>query len=95
MRTVVAAVIEHQGKLLACPASRAAAVFYVNLLGFQIFLDAPGAEFATETGLLVATPGSFDVCGLHVIDPHDAGAQGFTMRNALKISRDQTAAARP
>src|SRR5277367_5748565 len=29
----------------------------VDLLGFQIFFNAPGAEFAAEAGLFVAAPG--------------------------------------
>src|SRR5271169_5799174 len=46
----------------------------VDLLGFEIFLDAPWAEFATEAGLLEASPGRFNVGGLHVVDPDDPGA---------------------
>src|SRR5262249_41286905 len=32
---------------------------------------------AAETGLFVASPGRFDVSGLHVIDPDDARAERF------------------
>src|ERR1700682_4029559 len=46
-----------------------------DLFGFQIFLEAPRTQLTAEAGLLVAAPGRFDARWLHVIDPHDAGAQ--------------------
>src|SRR5690242_7340810 len=46
-----------------------------NLFRFEIFLEAPWAEFAPKARLLVATPGRFDVSRLHVIDPHDSGTK--------------------
>jgi len=45
------------------------------LFGFQIFFQAPGAKLAPKTGLFIAAPWRFDIGGLHVIYPHDAGAQ--------------------
>src|SRR6266852_146060 len=56
----------------------------VYLLGFQVLFDAPGAEFAAETGLLVASPRRFDIGGLHVVDPDDACAQCFHGAHGLK-----------
>ena len=47
----------------------------MDLLGLEIFFDAPRAEFAAEAGLLVAAPRCFDVRGLHVVDPYNARAQ--------------------
>src|SRR2546428_5091214 len=46
-----------------------------HLFGFEIFFEAPRAEFAAEPGLFVPAPGRLHVGRLHVIDPHDAGAQ--------------------
>src|SRR5215469_7460684 len=48
-----------------------------HLLGFEIFLEAPGAKLAAEAGLLITAPGRFDVGRLHVIDPDDARAHGL------------------
>src|SRR5258707_57274 len=48
-----------------------------HLLGFEIFLEAPGTQLAAKAGLLVASPGRFDVGRLHVIDPDDASAKRF------------------
>src|ERR1700730_6103189 len=48
----------------------------MNLLGLEIFLDPRGAELTTEAGLLVAAPGGFDESRLHVVHPHDPGAEG-------------------
>src|SRR5438093_4079826 len=59
------------------PADRGLVEIDEHLLGFEIFFEAPGTQLATEAGLLVASPGSFDVRWLHVIDPDDAGAQGL------------------
>ena len=47
------------------------------LLGFQIFFDAPGTEFASEARLFVAAPRRFHISGLHVINPDDTGAQSL------------------
>src|SRR5207302_221431 len=49
----------------------------VDLFGFEIFFNAPGAEFAAKAGLFVSPPGGFDVRGLHVIDPDNAGTEGL------------------
>src|SRR3974390_1557888 len=46
----------------------------VNELGFKVFFESPGTEFAAKAGLLEAAPRRFNVGGLHVVDPHDAGA---------------------
>src|ERR1700675_4533307 len=48
-----------------------------HLLGFEIFFQTPGSQLAAESRLFVATPGSFHVSGLHVIDPNNSGADGF------------------
>src|ERR1043166_5580011 len=48
-----------------------------NLFGLEVFLEAPGAELAAEAGLLIPAPGRFDIGGLHVVDPDDAGTQRF------------------
>src|SRR6266851_961042 len=61
---------------------------YEDLLGFQIFFQAPGTEFAAEAGLFVAAPGRFDVRGLHVIDPHDSSTQRFNdAKRSVNIAR--------
>src|SRR5579871_3034530 len=62
---------------MSVPADRRFVQIDVDLLGLQIFFDAPGAEFAAEAGLLVASPRRLDVGWLHVIHPDDAGAQCF------------------
>src|SRR5258706_5600030 len=49
----------------------------VDLLHVEIFLDAPLAELAADAALLVAAPRRLDVGRLHVIHPHDAGAQAL------------------
>src|SRR5262249_40392713 len=46
----------------------------VDLFGLEIFLDAPGAEFSSEARLLVSAPRRFYERRLHMIHPHDAGA---------------------
>src|SRR6202030_4222742 len=48
-----------------------------NLFRFQIFFQAPGPQLAAEAGLLVSAPWCLNVSGLHVIDPHDPGAQSL------------------
>src|SRR6185503_20847161 len=47
----------------------------VDLFDVEIFLDAPLAELAAASALLVAAPRRFDVGRLHMIHPDDAGAQ--------------------
>src|ERR1700730_7562713 len=47
------------------------------MLHVEILLDPAFAELAPDAALLVAAPGRLDVCGLHVIHPHDAGAQAL------------------
>src|SRR5215472_15972490 len=57
------------------PANRLFVQIDVDLLRFQVLLDAPGAELPSEAGLFLAAPRCFDVCRLHVINPDDAGPQ--------------------
>src|SRR6185437_926393 len=57
------------------PADRVLVQVDVDLFGFQIFFDSPGAQLASEAGLLVSAPRRLHVRGLHVIDPDNAGAQ--------------------
>src|SRR5918911_2317920 len=57
------------------PADRRFTQVDVHLLDVQIFLDAPLAELAADAALLVAAPRRLDVGRLHVVHPHDAGAQ--------------------
>src|SRR6266478_5574719 len=59
------------------PADRGLVEIDEHLFGFEVFLEAPGTEFASKARLLVAAPGGFDVGWLHVIDPDDAGTQGL------------------
>src|SRR5690606_36297694 len=61
---------------LYVPAPRLAACICGDLLGLQIVLEAPAAEFAADAGLLVAAPWRFGVGRLGALDPHDAGPQG-------------------
>src|SRR5215472_4391048 len=56
----------------------------VNLLRFQIFLDAPGPELTAKARLLVASPGSLYVSGLHVIHPDNAGAERLDDAESLE-----------
>src|SRR5580698_5148188 len=62
---------------MSVPSDRSFVEIHEDLLGFEIFLEAPWAKFAAEAGLFVAAPRRFDVRGLHVIDPHDASPQRF------------------
>src|SRR3954470_16032137 len=57
------------------PTNRLLRQIDVHLFDVEVLLDAPFAEFASEAALLVAAPRRFDVGGLHVVDPDDAGAQ--------------------
>src|ERR687883_527493 len=57
------------------PADRRFTQVDVHLLDVQIFLDAPLAELAADAALLVAAPRRLDVGRLHVVHPHDPGAQ--------------------
>src|ERR1700674_899882 len=66
------------------PADRGFAQSDVDLFGFEVFFDAPGAEFAAEAGLFVASPGGFDVSWLHVVHPDDSGAQSFYGAHGLE-----------
>src|SRR5258708_19559724 len=59
------------------PADRGLVEIDEHLFGFEVFLEAPGTEFASKARLLVTAPGGFDVGWLHVIDPDDAGTQGL------------------
>src|ERR1035438_7556166 len=59
------------------PADRLLVQIDVDLLGFEVFFDTPGAEFAAETGLFIAAPRGLHVRWLHVIYPDNSGAQGF------------------
>src|SRR5258708_5698613 len=49
----------------------------VDLLHVEIFVDAPLSELTPDAALLVAAPRRLDVGRLHVVDPHDAGAELF------------------
>ena len=49
----------------------------VHLFGFEIFFDSPRPKLASKARLLVAAPRSFNVSGLHVIDPNDSRPQRF------------------
>src|SRR5947208_7167856 len=60
---------------ISVPADRGFVEIDVDLLGLEIFFEAPRAEFTAKAGLFVAAPGRFDVSRLHMIDPDDAGAQ--------------------
>src|SRR5258708_34509303 len=66
------------------PADRSFIQVDVDLLGFEILLDAPGPEFAAKARLLVAAPGGFHVSRLHVIDPDDPGTQRFHRAHGLE-----------
>src|SRR6266436_6588192 len=63
------------GNQFSVPANRSFVQIDVDLLGLEIFLDAPGSKFSTKARLLVAAPWCFDIGRLHVIDPDDPGAQ--------------------
>src|ERR1700730_8936943 len=71
-------------RLISVPADRALIQIDVSLLGFQIFFDPPWAQLTSEAGLLVATPRRFHIRRLHVVDPHDAGAQRFHRAECLE-----------
>src|SRR5271170_3857896 len=57
------------------PADRCFVEIDENLFRFEILLETPGAKLSAEAGLLVATPRSFDVRRLHMIDPNNSGAE--------------------
>src|ERR1700733_738375 len=59
------------------PTDRLLVEINVDLLGFQIFFDTPGTEFAAKARLLVTAPRSFYISWLHMIHPDDACAQSF------------------
>src|SRR5882724_6926072 len=60
----------------------------VNLLGLEIFFDAPWPKLATEAGLFIPAPRSFHISRLHVIDPHHPDAQRLDHAERLEnISR--------
>src|SRR5579863_10196960 len=69
---------------LSVPADRRLIQIDMNLLGLEILLDAPRAQFTSETGLLESAPGRFHVCWLHMIDPDDTGAQRLHRPHRLK-----------
>src|ERR1700683_630290 len=64
-------------EIASVPADRLFIQIDVDLFGFEIFFDAPGASFAAKAGLLVAAPRGFYVGWWHVIHPDNACAQGF------------------
>src|SRR5438093_12628075 len=47
----------------------------IDLFRFQVFFNAPLSKLSAKSGLFVSTPRRLNICGLHVIDPDDAGAQ--------------------
>src|ERR1700730_54180 len=59
------------------PADRRFVEVDEDLLGLQIFFESPRAQLTTEPGLFVASPGSFHIGWLHVVDPDDSSAHGF------------------
>src|SRR6267143_3526068 len=63
---------DHQASV---PTDRLLRKIDVHLFDVLIFLDAPLAQLAADAALFVPAPGRFDIRGLHVIDPDDAGAQ--------------------
>src|ERR1700675_5155175 len=65
------------------PADRRFVQIHKHLLGFQILFEPPRSELASEAGLLVAAPRSFNVSRLHVIDPDNSGAQGLDHAESL------------
>src|ERR1700680_1154317 len=62
---------------MSVPSNRLFAEVDVDLLCFEILLDTPGPQLATEAGLFVAAPGGFDIGRLHVVHLDDAGAEGL------------------
>src|SRR5439155_14578231 len=73
---------------ISVPADRGFVEIDVDLLGLEIFFEAPRAEFTAKAGLFVAAPGRFDVSRLHMIDPDDAGAQ--RLHDAKSLDRKST-----
>src|ERR1700722_1628015 len=69
---------------MSVPSDRLFVQVYVNLFRLEILFDAPGAEFAPESGLLVSAPRRFHVSGLHVIYPNNPGTQRFHHAEGLK-----------
>src|ERR1700733_5897444 len=69
---------------MSVPSDRLFVQIDMHLLRLEIFLDAPGPELAAEPGLLVAAPRSLDIRWLHVIHPHNSGAQRFHYSKRFK-----------
>src|ERR1700691_2514568 len=62
---------------MSVPSDRLFVQIDVDLLGLEIFLDAPWPQFPAESGLFVTTPRRLDVSWLHVIYPNNSRAQSF------------------
>src|SRR5713101_1112286 len=69
---------------LLVPPDRPLVEVDVDLLDLQVLVEAVRAEFAPETGLLVAAPRRFYGGRLHVVDPDDAGAQALDRPDRLE-----------
>src|SRR6516162_1154257 len=59
---------------ISVPPDRLFVEIDVDLFDLEVFFDTPRSEFTPESGLLKASPRRFDVRGLHVVHPDDAGA---------------------
>src|SRR5581483_11865406 len=66
------------------PADRLLVEVDVDLLGLQIFFDAPRSQLASKPGLLIASPRRLDICGLHMVHPDYAGAQRLHRAHGFK-----------
>jgi hypothetical protein len=64
-----------QDELFDVPAPALVLIECGDLLDFQIVVEPPLSKFATDAGLLVATPGGFGKRGLRAVDLDDAGTQ--------------------
>src|SRR6187399_2201448 len=63
----------------------------VDLLGFQVGIEAEGAEFASDPALLVAAPWGLVERGVVGVQPGDAGPEAFKHAQALAlIAREDT-----
>src|SRR5277367_289425 len=62
---------------MSVPSDRLFVQIDVDLLGLEIFFDAPWPQLPAESGLFETAPRRLDVCWLHVVYPNDSRAQSL------------------
>src|ERR1700728_827385 len=74
--------------MVSIPSNRRFVQVDMHLLGLEVFVNAVYPQFPTETRLLEPAPRCFHISRLHMIDPHNPGADGLHhAQGAIDVTR--------